>query len=277
MDPQPHPHMHPISVPRIKFAIFSTTCIFIQYFQYPTSSDKLPPNSLHTSRSFMHSAVKADVFLQSLALSVARNTVGANLPLGDILKSEGVTEREYTAIAANPTYVKYLQNYTNELIESGFSFEAKCRVLAEDMLANFYHLGRDMDTPAPVRAKVMENLVEWANLKPKKDSPAMAGAGFSIQIVLPEQAQSDQTPQTVTVDVTPDPVSESQTSENFSPVLELNNPETTTELIEHNSVVLLDTSGEEVTLDTPAEKMAELQNWVDEFMDSEDPLEYPEE
>ena len=149
----------------------------------------------------MQNAVRADLFIQSLALSVARNQVGANVPIDQVIKSEGITLAEYQEIEANPTFQAYLNRYVTELKDSGFSFEAKCRVLAEDLLPNFYHMARDPDTPAPVRAKVVENLVKWANLEPKSDVKVGGGAGFSINIVLPGENSGETT--TITAKVEP--------------------------------------------------------------------------
>ena len=132
----------------------------------------------------MQNAVKAEVFLQSLALAVARNNVGAAIPIHQVMKSEGLTLTEYHDIELNPTFQRHLAKYEQELTDSGFSFEAKCKLLAEDMLPGFYNLGRDMDTPAPVRAKIMESLVKWGKLEPKTDVMAGGSAGFSININL---------------------------------------------------------------------------------------------
>lgn len=156
----------------------------------------------------MQQAVRADLFLQSLALSVARNAVGAQQSITSVLKAEGITQQEYNDIENNPTYQGYLAKYKQELTDSGFSFEAKCRVLAEDMLPGFYHLGRDPDTPAPVRAKVMEQLVKWANLEPKTDIALGGNAGFSINIVLPEGGNGEKT--TITAEIKPATPEESE-------------------------------------------------------------------
>lgn len=149
----------------------------------------------------MQNAVRADLFLKSLALSVARNTVGANLDIQEVLKSEGIQLVEYQDIEKNSTYQGYLSKYKQELVDSGFSFEAKCRVLAEDMLPGFYSLGRDPDTPAAVRAKVMEQMVKWANLEPKNDIALGGNAGFSINIVLPSDSGGE--PTTITAEIQP--------------------------------------------------------------------------
>ena len=106
-------------------------------------------------------------------------------PVQEILASEGLTQAEYDSITSNPQFQRYRDAYAKELKDSGFSFSAKCKVLAEDLLPNMYHLARDPDVPAAVKAKIHENLVEWAELKPKTNQPASTGPGFSITFNIP--------------------------------------------------------------------------------------------
>lgn len=149
----------------------------------------------------MHSSINADQLLRSLALSVARNNVGAGRPLHEIIASEGLVQSEYDDIAANPQFKKYVTQYEGELKEAGFSFAAKSRVLAEDLLPTAYHMAKDPDVPAATRAKMIENLVDWGDLKPKNSSNAAAGPGFSITINLPS---TDKTPaQTLVLEAEP--------------------------------------------------------------------------
>jgi hypothetical protein len=138
----------------------------------------------------LHSSINADHLLRSLALSVARNLVGAMRPTAEIIASEGLTQTEYDQIALNPQFQQYVEAYKTELKDTGFSFSAKSRVLAEDLLPSAYHMARDPDVPAAVRAKILENLVDWGDLKPKNTSNAGAGPGFSITINIPTVGQT---------------------------------------------------------------------------------------
>ena len=135
----------------------------------------------------MHSGIYADALMRSVALAVSRNQVGANRPITEVLASEGITQQEYNDLGSDPQFTRYVDAYTKELTESGFSFAAKSRLLAEDLLPMAYKMARDSDVPAPVRAKMIENLVEWGDLKPRKDVTQLAvGSGFSITINIPE-------------------------------------------------------------------------------------------
>lgn len=133
----------------------------------------------------MNRSISADVFLRDLALAIARNQVGANAPEHEVLAAEGLTQQEYDAIKTNPTFIGYVTSFVKELNESGFSFAAKCRILAEDLLKDSYLMAKDPDTPAVVRAKVVENLVKWGDLEPRKSAEVQAGPGFSITINVP--------------------------------------------------------------------------------------------
>ncbi len=138
----------------------------------------------------MNSAIQADQLLRELALAIARNQVGAQRPTHEVIAGEGITPAEYQLISTNPQFQRYVDTYCNDLRESGFSFAAKAKILAEDLLATSYHMARDPDVPAAVRAKIHENFVEWADLKPKKDVQQLSGPGFSITINLPSTANS---------------------------------------------------------------------------------------
>ena len=143
----------------------------------------------------MHSSIHADQLLRELALSIARNSVGAMRPTHEIVAGEGLTQTEYDQIAANPQFQRYVDMYVKELKDSGFSFSAKARVLAEDLLPTLYHMAKDQDTPAAVRRQAITDIVEWAELKPKTNQIAQTGPGFSITINLPSVGNS--APQTM--------------------------------------------------------------------------------
>lgn len=187
----------------------------------------------------MHSGIYADALMRSVALAVSRNQVGANRPITEVLASEGITQQEYNDLGSDPQFTRYVDAYTKELTESGFSFAAKSRLLAEDLLPMAYKMARDSDVPAPVRAKMIENLVEWGDLKPRKDTAQLAvGNGFSITINIPEPVKKASKESNI-IDITPESVEEEE-----------NNPQESVECEEtdliaqnvHSSVYL----GEEV-------------------------------
>jgi hypothetical protein len=145
-----------------------------------------------------NSAILADQFLRDLALAIARNQVGAMRPTHEVIAGEGITQTEYDQISTNPQFQRYVDSYCTELRETGFSFEAKARVLAEGSLPMLYHMAHDPDTPAAVRRQVIADLVEWGKLKPKNDAGTASGPGFSITINIPSAA--DLGPKTIVLE-----------------------------------------------------------------------------
>lgn len=133
----------------------------------------------------MNHALTADQALRELALAIARNAVGPNEPLGVVLAAEAITQSEYDRISQNPTFKRYVAGYTKDLTENGFSFAAKAQVLAESLLPVAHQIVMDPDVAGPARVKMLENLVEWANLKPKTAQGPTAGVGYSITINIP--------------------------------------------------------------------------------------------
>jgi hypothetical protein len=131
-------------------------------------------------------SIVQDTQLRTIALAFARNKLGANVAVEQLLPALGIEEDEYEILAENPQFERYVEAYTAELQENGFSFAAKARILAEDLLPDAYKMAKDREISPAVRAKMIENLVEWGDLKPKNNTNlAPPGAGFSITINLP--------------------------------------------------------------------------------------------
>lgn len=123
--------------------------------------------------------------IKSLALTVARNRVGPDDPIEEVLAREGIDPTDFSAILTDKTFKLYLKAYVTELQESGFSFATKCRVLAEDAVADIYHMVKDPEAPAAARIKGLENLVQWAGIGAKPTDTSSAAGGFSITFNVP--------------------------------------------------------------------------------------------
>jgi hypothetical protein len=136
--------------------------------------------------------VNRELDMEQVALALARNQVGPKLPVLEVLATENVPEQLVETYLNDPTFKTKVNRMAQELIESGFGFSAKSRVLAEDLLKTTYAMARDEDIPAATRLKAIENLVSWGDLEPKKSEPGAAGkGGFTINIVVPTQIRQD--------------------------------------------------------------------------------------
>ena len=138
----------------------------------------------------MHNSIAADQLLRELAISIARNSVGAMRPLAEVLASEGFTQTEYDAIAVNPMFQWYVDAFSKEFRENGYSLQAKARILVEDLMASLYHDVKDKDLPLAARAKVFDTMVSIADAIPKTNQNVVAGPGFSITFNLNGGAQA---------------------------------------------------------------------------------------
>lgn len=140
------------------------------------------------------SLIRQDLNLRELALAEARNAVGAEEPTAIFLVQQRLSQQEYDAILKDVTYRGYVASYTAELRETGFGFSVKAKILAEDLLSDIYQMAKDPGTPAQMRVRTLENLVEWGRLAPKQSATDVAGTGFSVTINMGPAT----TPQTVT-------------------------------------------------------------------------------
>jgi len=124
-------------------------------------------------------------------MAVARNHVGPNDDISVVLLREDVPANEFAAIEKDRVYQRYVTAYTKELEENGFSFAAKCRILAEDAIQSMYDMSKNEEMPAAARVKAVENLVEWGGLAAPKIAQDGAGTGgFHITFNLPASPAS---------------------------------------------------------------------------------------
>lgn len=135
----------------------------------------------------------------AIAYALARNECGERLPLRDVFMALGVdfASPGLKALMKSEGFRNRLAAYMKELRDTGESFKLKARVQAEELLAVQWSIVQDPETPASVRMQGIQNVVEWADLKPRKsvESPG-APPSISIHIDLGGEAPE-------IIDVTP--------------------------------------------------------------------------
>lgn len=147
-----------------------------------------------------HAKIQNDLFereldLEHLAMALARNRVGNKLPMKEVLEADMISIEFAEMAMKDPLFVAKTKRYTKDLMDNGFSFKEKARIIAEDGLLIAHKILHDNIAPANVRLKALENLVEWSDLAPKDITPInlnQAGPAFSINIML-DQAKNVQT------------------------------------------------------------------------------------
>lgn len=91
----------------------------------------------------------------------------------------------------SPAFSALLAKAVQEVRESGMSFRAKARVMAEDLLQHGYEIATDEHASAAVRADLIQWMARVADLEPapKKDGGAgAAGGGLHLSITFAGQA-----------------------------------------------------------------------------------------
>lgn len=121
--------------------------------------------------------------MEEVAFALARNEVGARLPLQELLSQEGIDERELQRYLGDAVFQKRVKQLSTELRANGVSFQLKARLQAEELLKKQWMIVHDPDTPPAVAVRAIENTVRWAGLDVAQQGGALEGkAGFSITI-----------------------------------------------------------------------------------------------
>jgi hypothetical protein len=130
------------------------------------------------------SAVTIDA--NAIAFALAKNEVGEKLPLGEVLTNLSLDLKSPALrnLLNSPLFKTQYGAFVRELRESGESFRLKARVQAEELLRTNWAIIHDPIVPAAVRMKGIENVVEWADLKPKKTAEGPVAPAITINIDL---------------------------------------------------------------------------------------------
>jgi len=129
------------------------------------------------------SIIHQQIDQQTLAVELARNEAGADIPVDDLLLQIGVSRAYYDQLMKDPLFQQQVKRLRREIEENGISFQMKSHIAAEDSLPVLYRIVNDPDTPPAAAIKGMEMLVRWANLEPKANV-ATQGAQFALNINL---------------------------------------------------------------------------------------------
>ncbi len=118
--------------------------------------------------------------------------------LPDLLHKYDLSQTDLDNLYTNPQFKRELLNTRTELTQSGSSFRAHARVLAEAHLVTMNELLNNTDTPTGTKMQIWQSLVKYASLEPPKAENALLVGGITINI-----AGYAALPQAPTVDITP--------------------------------------------------------------------------
>lgn len=138
----------------------------------------------------------------TIAYALARNECGEKLPLGDALLAIGVDPAQpgVRQVLTSVNFKTKYAEFVKELKDSGESFKLKARVMAEELLKQKWELVHDVLTPPSVKSAAINDVVEWADLNPKKKNLTDVPPPPSITIQIDLGGDRAET-----IDVTPSP------------------------------------------------------------------------
>lgn len=130
------------------------------------------------------SVTTASLDANTIAYALARNEVGERLPIRDVLTANNIdlASPGLKTLLSSDGFKNRYASFVRELKESGESFKLKARVQAEELLATQWKIIHDPDAPHSVRMEGIKNVVEWADLKPKKAASEGGNQTPSISI-----------------------------------------------------------------------------------------------
>lgn len=102
----------------------------------------------------------------------------------EILHRHAVTDEAYRALCDNTHFRRELAVARKDFQENGITFKAKAKIQAESYLPVVDEIINDPTTTAATRMDAIKSIVEWADLKPKKDSGPQQATQVNVNIVL---------------------------------------------------------------------------------------------
>jgi uncharacterized protein (UPF0147 family) len=125
----------------------------------------------------------------------------------ELLIKHSLDKDELDRFYTIPQFCREILHARAELASSGSQFRAHARVMAEEHLLTMNDIMNDPDTPKTLKIELWKSLVEYAKLKPPKETvdPASTGHNLTINIAGFAAAPPVAGPRPVPViDVTPE-------------------------------------------------------------------------
>lgn len=164
-----------------------------------------------------HSPIRATKWSDRLAFDIALTLEGSGETIADIAQRHSISGENVLAFSKDPTFLKRVEIYRDEIRENGITFKLKARAQAEELLTTSWHLIHDHGVSPAVKADLIKSTVKWAGLEPK-DNPLADAGGGGVRITInlgnkPEDAR--------VIDITPEeePDTDEPTSDD-SPALQ---------------------------------------------------------
>lgn len=117
-----------------------------------------------------------------IALAIARNHIGEELPIVNLLPMLGISAERFMSLGNNASFKAMVQSYRAELEKDHEGIRIKSAIALEDCIPVMHRVIHDRDTPPAAVVSGVKQLADMAGVS--KDEKVQAGAGFSISIDL---------------------------------------------------------------------------------------------
>jgi len=124
-----------------------------------------------------------DISPNEIALAIARNHLGLQLPVGVLLDSLDIDKQVLVTLLKNTEFTKLIRKYKRELEEDGEGIRLKSAIALEDCIGRMHGLIHDVETPPNVVVQGFKVLSETAGVN-KGRQEGSSGPGFTINIDL---------------------------------------------------------------------------------------------
>ena len=119
-----------------------------------------------------------------LAFDIALALEGSGENATEVLTRHGLPVEDLLQFNADPTFLKKVGYYREEIREKGMTFKLKARAQAEELLTTSWLLIHDPGVSPAVKADLIKSTVRWGGLENKDGVDTSEGGGVSITINL---------------------------------------------------------------------------------------------
>lgn len=143
-----------------------------------------------------------------LALALARNALGMQLPVADLLKQLGIDPKTLLRLSKSEAFTSMVKQYRAELEKDGEGIRLKSAVALEHSIPRLYALIHNHDTPGNVVVQGVKQLADMADIN-KRSQEVAPGTGFQVNIDLSGLAQLNNPANITSTTLNPPPASAS--------------------------------------------------------------------
>lgn len=121
---------------------------------------------------------------QQLALALARNKLGHDLPPKELVQELGISEDTLKHLLANPSFKRLVQQTKQDLESNNEGIKLKSAIALEDSIAQFYRLIHSPDTPANVVVQAGKLLSDMSGATKAANTDTNQGPSFVLHLDL---------------------------------------------------------------------------------------------